>query len=177
MSTRRSKIGPLCALMGLAAGADCAAGLAPRLGAPLTSDQLKPWEITIYPDGRGLPNGRGTAREGKAVYEAKCLSCHGPGGRGHTAEELAGERAPLTEPEPAKTIGNYWPYATTVFDFIRRSMPMGAPGSLTVDEVYAVTAYLLAANKVIAEDAELNERTLPAVRMPNRDGFDRIDAK
>jgi len=161
----------------LALGAASLAGDAPKLGTPLAPDELAKWNITIFPDGRGLPKGRGTAKEGRAVYDKSCASCHGPGGRGATAEELAGSTAPLTSDPPDKIIGTYWPYATTIFDVTRRSMPMQAPGSLSDDEVYAVTAYLLWANKIVREDEEINERTLPLVRMPNRDGFDWIDAQ
>lgn len=153
------------------------AGDSPHLGNHLSADEIAPWSITIYPDGRGLPPGLGTATEGKSIYDAKCASCHGPEGRGATAEELAGSDTPLNSETPDKTIGTYWPYATTIFDVIRRSMPMDAPGSLTSHEIYAVTAYLLAANKIIGDGDEMNAKTLPLVRMPNRDGFDRIDAR
>jgi S-disulfanyl-L-cysteine oxidoreductase SoxD len=111
------------------------------------------------------------------VYAEKCASCHGEGGRGATAEELAGGTNQLNSKTPDKTIGLYWPYATTLFDLTRRSMPMNAPGSLTNDELYAVTAYLLFANGIIGERDEMNANTLPKVKMPNRDGFVGIDAK
>ena len=151
--------------------------VAPKLGVSLTPAQVSAWNISVYPDGRGLPPGRGTAKGGRVVYDTQCASCHGPGGQGATAEELAGPPSKLTGPDPDKNIGTYWPYATTIFDMTKRSMPMGAPGSLTDDQVYAVTAYLLFANKIIAEDFEIDERTLPLVVMPNRDGFDRVDAR
>lgn len=157
--------------------AAASAGEAPRLGRPMTPDELARWSISIFPDGRGLPKGRGTAKEGRVVYDKSCASCHGPAGRGATAEELAGSTAPLTSDPPDKIIGTYWPLATTIFDVVRRSMPMQAPGSLTDDEAYAVTAYLLWTNKLIAEDFELDEQKLPRIQMPNRDGFDRIDAR
>ena len=131
----------------------------------------------MFPDGRGLPAGRGTAKQGAVLFADKCAVCHGPGGRGATAEELTGGSAPLTAKSPDKTIGLYWPYATTIFDFTRRAMPMFAPGSLSADEVYALTAFLLFANGVIAEADEMNATTLPKVRMPNRNGFVGIDAK
>jgi S-disulfanyl-L-cysteine oxidoreductase SoxD len=150
---------------------------APKLGKPLTSAQTAAWDISVFPNGKGLPPGRGTAKEGRSVYDKHCASCHGPGGRGATAEELAGSVSPLNGPDPDKTIGTYWPYATTLFDMTKRSMPMQAPGSLTDDQVYAVTAYLLFANKIIAEDFEVTETSLPAIKMPNRNGFDRIDAR
>ena len=150
---------------------------APKLGAPLPASEIAAWDISIFPDGQGLPPGKGTAKEGRAVYDAQCARCHGPGGQGATAEELAGPPGALNVSDPNKNIGTYWPYATTIFDMTKRSMPMQAPGSLTDDQVYAVTAYLLFANRIVAEDFEINQTTLPNVKMPNRDGFDRIDAK
>lgn len=150
---------------------------APHLGAPMTADDVAKWDLTIFPDGRGLPPGKGTAATGKIIFEKQCAGCHGDDGRGGTAEELVSDPQKLTDEAASKAIGPYWPYATTVFDFIRRSMPAGSPGSLTADELYAVTAYLLAANKVIGDRDEMNPKTLAAVKMPNRDGFDWIDAQ
>lgn len=150
---------------------------APKLGKPMTVEDAATWDLSVFPDGKGLPAGKGNAAEGKTIFENQCASCHGDGGRGATAEELVADPQPLTEEAASKAIGPYWPYATTLFDFIRRSMPAGAPGSLSADEVYAVVAYLLSANKVIAETDEMNAKTLPAVKMPNRDGFDWIDVK
>jgi S-disulfanyl-L-cysteine oxidoreductase SoxD len=162
-------------------GAGCAhavdAANVPRLGTPMTAEEVAKWDLTIFPDGRGLPEGHGTGVEGKDVYDKHCASCHGGGGVGGTAEELVSEPIPLSDPEASKAIGPYWPFATTVFDFTRRSMPPSAPGSLTADELYAVTAYLLAANKVIGETDEMNAATLPKVKMPNRDGFTWVDVK
>ena len=151
--------------------------LAPRLGKPVKAEDAAKWDLNVFPDGKGLPAGRGTTAQGRIVYDEKCASCHGEGGRGATAEELAGGSTALTSKSPDKTIGLYWPYATTIFDFTRRAMPMNAPGSLTADEVYAVTAYLLFANGIIGERDEMNARTLQRVKMPNRDGFIWIDAK
>ncbi len=156
----------------LSAGAE-----APRLGKPISAEEAAKWDLNVFPDGKGLPQGRGTAIEGKVIYDQKCASCHGEGGRGATAEELAGGTNPLDSNAPDKTIGFYWPYATTLFDFVRRSKPMDAPGSLNNDEGYAVTAYLLFANNIIGERDQMNAQTLPKVKMPNRDGFIWIDAK
>ena len=154
-----------------------AAQTAPRLGQPISRQDAARDELNVFPDGRGLPPGRGTGIEGAALFAQKCAMCHGVGGRGGAAEELVGGTAPLTARSPDRTIGVYWPYATTLFDFTRRAMPMNAPGSLQPNEVYALTAYLLAADKVIGERDEMNAVTLPKVRMPNRDGFVWIDAK
>jgi mono/diheme cytochrome c family protein len=149
----------------------------PHLGTPMTADDIAKWDLTIFPDGRGLPEGKGTTAEGKVIFDKQCATCHGAAGRGGTAEELVSEPGHLSEEAASKAIGPYWPFATTVFDFIRRSMPPSAPGTLTPDQLYSVTAYLLAANKVIPENSELDARTLAAVKMPNRDGFDWIDVK
>lgn len=149
----------------------------PRLGKPVAAEIVAKWNTTIFPDGRGLPPGKGTAKEGRAVYDAKCSNCHGPEGRGETAEELVGTEIPLNEPDTSQTIGSYWPYAPTLFDYTRRAMPMDKPGSLTADEVYAVSAYLLQLNGIVDEADEMNAATLAKIRMPNRDGFTPIDVK
>ncbi len=148
----------------------------PRLGRPVSAEQAARSSLNVFPDGRGLPPGRGTGVEGAALFKQHCALCHGEAGRGASAEELAGGSEPLTSAYPDKTIGLYWPYATTLFDLTRRSMPMFAPGSLSASEVYAITAYLLSANGVIGERDEMNSSSLPRVRMPNRDGFVGVDA-
>lgn len=159
------------------AGAGAGDVAAPRFGQPVSPAQAALWNRNVFPDGRGLPAGRGTVAQGQVLFDARCASCHGEGGRGASADELAGGTEPLTAKTPDKTIGLYWPYATTLFDFTRRAMPMDAPGSLSADEVYALTAYLLHANGVIGGGDEMNATSLPRVRMPNRDGFVGIDAK
>jgi cytochrome c len=150
---------------------------APRhygLGRAATAREIAARDIDAGPDGAGLPPGSGTVAEGQLVFAQKCASCHGAKGEGMLPmyPRLVG-RDPVAErfvfgstPGLPRTIGNYWPYATTVFDYVRRAMPLTTPGSLTNDEVYAVTAYLLAANDVIPPDTRLDSTKLKAVRMP-----------
>jgi len=127
------------------------------------------------PDGRGLPPGSGSVLEGKSVYQQQCASCHGENLQGGSGDRLIGGRGSLVndDPEkpPVKTVESYWPYATTLFDYVKRAMPLTAPDSLTNDQVYAVTAYILEQAKIVPQDAVMNARTLANVRMPNRDGF------
>jgi cytochrome c len=144
----------------------------PRLGVPATPEQIAGWDVSIGPDGAGLPPGSGTAAAGKTVYEAKCVACHGVDGAGQPNDQLAGGQGTLRNPAPIRTIGSYWPYATTVFDYVRRAMPYVTPHSLTPDETYALTAYLLALNNVIGQDDVMDANTLPKVAMPNRANFD-----
>jgi len=148
----------------------------PEWGQPASAALIQQWNSDVFPDGEGLPEGNGSAVAGERVYRDHCQSCHGVEGRGGSADELAGARHTLTDNPPDKTIGTYWPYASTVFDFIRRAMPLDAPGSLSNDELYAVTAYLLYLNELIQEKAPMNAKTLPQVKMPNREGFIGIDA-
>jgi S-disulfanyl-L-cysteine oxidoreductase SoxD len=151
--------------------ADAADG--PHFGQPIDSADLAPWDISIGPDGVGLPAGSGTPAQGAQVYaDHGCAACHGDKGSGGPGGQLVGG-GPLNAPdkEPQKLIGNYWPYATTVFDFIRRAMPWQQPKTLSDNEVYAVTAYILELNKIIGEEDVINAETLPKVKMPNRDGF------
>jgi S-disulfanyl-L-cysteine oxidoreductase SoxD len=143
----------------------------PSLGVPMTDAELAAWDISIPPSGAGLPPGTGTARSGAAVYEQKCAACHGVKGVGKPADVLAGGQGTLGSKAPLRTVGSYWPYATTLFDYVRRAMPITNPLSLTNEEVYAVSAYILYLNGIVGEDAQMNAQTLPQVRMPNRDGF------
>src|SRR5262249_49874726 len=142
----------------------------PTLGKPIKESDIQVWDISILPDGTGLPPGSGTPVQGAKIYVAKCLACHGENGKGGISAGLVGG-APITGVDSQKTIANFWPYATTVFDYIRRAMPWQQPRSLTNDEVYALTAYILALNKLTSENDEMNATTLPKVKMPNRDGF------
>jgi cytochrome c len=152
----------------LLSGSALSAG--PNLGKPIEPGDLAAWDIHVLPDGRGLPPGSGTPEQGARIYAQKCAMCHGENGKGGISAALVGG-APLRTIDTPKTIANFWPYATTVFDFIRRSMPWQEPRSLTDDEVYALTAYILALNKLIGENDAMNAQSLPTVRMPNRDGF------
>ncbi len=146
----------------------------PRLGHTVSPEEIAKWDISVFPDGDGLPEGEGNVVEGEKIYEQKCIACHGKNGLGASADQLAGAQNKLTDEYPEQTIGSYWPYATTVFDVVRRSMPMTAPGSLTINEVYAVTAYLLYLNNLITKDDVINTSTLPKVKMPNEDGFKNV---
>ncbi|ETW93857.1 MAG: hypothetical protein ETSY1_37400, partial [Candidatus Entotheonella factor] len=142
------------------------------LGTMATPEQIAGWDIDIRPDGQGLPPGEGTFEEGEAIFLERCASCHGEFGEafGRYPVLVGGEES-LTSQDPVKTIGSYWPYATTVFDYVRRAMPFGAAQTLTDDETYAVTAFLLNMNDIIEEDFVLNQDNLPTIQMPNHDGF------
>lgn len=143
----------------------------PRLGQPVSEADIAAWDIAVAPDGSGLPPGSGTPAQGAKIYAQKCMMCHGEKGTGKPFAVLVGG-APLTNGiDTPKTIANFWGYSTILFDFTRRAMPFQAPRTLTNDEVYALTAYILALNKLIGESDEMNAETLPRVRMPNRDGF------
>ena len=154
------------------------------IGTPATPDQIAALDIDVRPDGMGLPPGSGSAREGAPIYAQKCAPCHGANGEGGAGDALVGaaprdgapfgpeyERWRNGRPDVPFTIGNYWPYATTIFDYVRRAMPASAPGTLTADETYALTAWLLAKNEIISESEAMNAETLPRVRMPARARF------
>lgn len=144
-----------------------------HLGQVVTESELSPWNIDIAIDGTGIPDGRGSVQQGKTLYESKCLQCHGANGQGQPMDRLAGGQGTLDSNAPVKTIGSYWPYATTVFDYVRRAMPLDKPQSLSPNEVYALTAYLLHLNGIVEANAVMDARTLPKVRMPNVDAFRR----
>jgi S-disulfanyl-L-cysteine oxidoreductase SoxD len=143
----------------------------PELGRAATAAEIAARDISIPPGGAGLPAGGGTARQGAAVYAAKCVSCHGDKGAGKPADALVGGIGTLATAKPVRTVGSYWPHATTLFDYVRRAMPLREPLSLADDEVYAVSAYVLYLNGIVGEDEPMNAKTLPLVKMPNRDGF------
>ena len=156
------------ALLTLAVAADAQTY---RLGTAATDRELAGWNIDVTPDGRGLPKGSGTVALGKQVFDSMCAACHGAKGEGKPADRLVGGQGTLKNANPVKTIGSFWPYATTLYDYINRAMPYTAPQSLTPDQVYSVTAYLLYLNGIVASDATLDATSLPKVQMPNRDGF------
>ncbi len=143
----------------------------PRLGRPATAEEIAVIDISIPPSGKGLPAGSGNAVAGEDVYAQKCASCHAVDGTGKPADKLVGGIGSLDSAKPVKTVGSFWPYATTLFDYIRRSMPLNAPMTLTDDETYAVTAYVLFLNDIVSKEQSVNAKSLPRVRMPNRNGF------
>ena len=143
----------------------------PGLGESLSPEALAALDYAVMPNGDGLPGGSGTAENGAVVYKQYCIACHGEGGTGGINDTLAGGRGSLTSDRPQKTVGSFWPYATTIFDYVRRAMPLTSPGVLTNDELYSVTAYLLYVNEVISKDDVIDAKSLPAVKMPNRDNF------
>jgi mono/diheme cytochrome c family protein len=142
-----------------------------HVGRTPTPEEIKAWDIAIGPDGRELPPGRGTVARGKAVYVEQCARCHGATATEGPEMPLVGGKGSLNTAKPLKTIGSYWPYATTLFDYINRAMPFDRPTVMSADDVYAVTGFLLNLNGIIAEQDVMDAKTLPAVRMPNRDGF------
>lgn len=146
------------------------------IGRAATADEVAKIDIDVRPDGKGLPHGRGTVAEGAKVYAAKCASCHGKNGEGATFDRLVATDSGknfdfATNPKLPRAVGNYWPYATTLYDYTYRAMPFMQPGTLTPDETYSLVAYILHLNKIIGEDAVMDRKTLPAVKMPARDRF------
>ncbi|MEQ1772785.1 MAG: cytochrome c [Burkholderiales bacterium] len=143
----------------------------PNLGATPSAAMVAAMDTSIPPSGAGLPAGSGSVAQGQKVYESKCQTCHGPKGAGKPADPLVGGIGSLGTGKPMRTVGSYWPYATTLFDYTRRAMPTNAPQTLSNDEVYAVSAYVLFLNGIVPESAVMTAQTLPQVKMPNRDGF------
>lgn len=141
------------------------------VGRTPSSAEIQGWDVSISPDGAGLPEGSGTAASGKELYANRCAKCHGAKGEGRDSVPIAGGQGTLKNPKPLRTVGSYWPYATTIWDYVRRAMPFNNPGVLTHDQVYSLTAYILFQNGIISETDVMDAHTLPKVRMPNRDGF------
>lgn len=142
-----------------------------RFGRVPTPQEVALWNIDVTPDGKGLPPGSGTAAKGKDVYISNCAACHGADGQGGIGDRLVGGVGSLSSATPIKTVGSYWPYATTLYDYLRRAMPYQAPGSLSNDDYYALVAYLLNLNGIVPDDATLDQRNLVDVKMPNQKGF------
>ena len=141
------------------------------IGRTATPAEIAGWNIDIGRDGSGLPVGSGTVSRGHEVFAQQCAACHGDKGRGGVGDKLVGGQGTLATAEPVRTVGSYWPYAPTLFDYIRRAMPQNAPQSLSDDEVYAVSAYILNLNGLLPADAALDAKSLAAIKMPNRDNF------
>ena len=158
-------------LLLLAAGALFAQSPKYGLGRTPSPAEVQNWDVSVSPDGTGLPEGSGTAAAGKEVYANRCAKCHGAKGEGRDSVPLAGGQGTLKNPKPLRTVGSYWPYATTIWDYVNRAMPFNNPGILTHDQVYSMTAYILFLNGIVSETAVIDAHTLPKVRMPNRDGF------
>jgi S-disulfanyl-L-cysteine oxidoreductase SoxD len=147
------------------------------IGRAASPAEIARWDIDVRPDGQGLPEGRGSVRDGQKIYAETCAACHGENGQGKPADRLVGGHGTLATNEPVRTVGSFWPYATTLFDYVRRAMPFNAPQSLTADQVYAVTAYILYLNNVVPENTILDADSLPKVLMPNRYGFTSPDPR
>lgn len=154
----------------LAADAVCA-GEPYGIGREATPQEIAGWDIDVSPNGAGLPPGRGDVRQGETIFGERCASCHGARGEGKPMDPLVGGEGTLRDRKPEKTVGSYWPYATTLFDYVRRAMPLNAPQSLKPDEVYAVSAYVLFLNGIVPQDTTLDADNLAKIKMPNRNGF------
>ena len=147
------------------------AQVSPSLGEPISEADLAAWDISIETNGDGLPEGSGTVAQGRGVFEAQCMACHGAEGAGQPHDRLVGGHGTLDSMQQIRTVGSFWPYASTIFDYIRRAMPFNTPQTLSDNDVYAVTAYILYLNDIIEADDVMNARTLRRVEMPNADGF------
>lgn len=141
------------------------------VGRPPTPEEIRSLGSAIAPDGEGLPEGSGTVAAGREVFAAQCSRCHGPNGEGNVGPILVGGQGTLASPRPLKTVGSYWPYATTLWDYVNRAMPFDQPGLLKPPDVYAAVAYILNLNGIIREDQVIDARSLPKIVMPNRNGF------
>ena len=141
------------------------------IGRAATPAEIAGWNIDIGRYGKNLPPGSGSVSQGLEVFDQQCAACHGTKGEGGVGDQLVGGQGTLATPKPVRTVGSYWPYAATLFDYIRRAMPQNAPQSLSNDDVYAVSAYILNLNGLFAADATLDAKTLRAIKMPNRNMF------
>ena len=171
MSTRNLWL-VVTAVLGAVAASPVAAQLPTyRVGRPPSAEEVTAWDLTIPADGQGLPPGRGTAALGKPIYVERCASCHGETGQDPKYNILVGGQGTLNTDKPVLSIGSFWSHAPTLWSYINRAQPTDEPGSLTADQVYAVTAYLLHLNGIVKADEIVDAATLPRIRMPNRDGF------
>jgi len=161
----------LACAAGLALTGSCVAQTHYGFGRPATPAQIAAWDIDVAPDGRNLPAGGGSVAHGRDVYKIQCAACHGANGEGGLGDRLAGGTGSLATSKPVKTVGSFWPYATTLFDYIRRAMPLNAPQSLSNEDVYAVSGYVLLLNGLVSESAVIDSSTLISLKMPNREGF------
>lgn len=159
---------------GMSLWASTAVAQSPALGFAPDPALVRAWDIDVSPDGAGLPAGHGSVEDGALIYADKCAACHGEGGNGGPADRLIGGVGTLTSAHPVKTVASYWPYATTLFSFIRSAMPITEPRSLSAHEVYALCAYLLSIDGIVSKDAVLDQKSLPGIAMPNRHGFKSI---
>ena len=171
----RGSVVPIAALAALLNSivppATAMAGKSYGIGRAATPEEIAGWDIDISPDGAGLPAGRGDVAEGRSIYDEKCAACHGAHGEGKPMDRLAGGFGTVFDAKSERTVGSFWPYATTLFDYVRRAMPFDAPESLTPDQVYAVCAYVLYLNNLVPPDAVMDANTLPKIEMPNRTHF------
>jgi S-disulfanyl-L-cysteine oxidoreductase SoxD len=170
MPTRKFHITALTVLA-LASGTPVQAQSPYGIGRPATPAEIAGWNIDIDRTGTNLPQGRGSVGQGRKVFDQQCASCHGARGEGGVGDRLVGGQGTLATPDPIPTVGSYWPYAPTLFDYVRRAMPQNAPQSLSSDDIYAVSAYILSLNGLLAADATLDARALRSIRMPNRSMF------
>jgi hypothetical protein len=159
------------ALVSLPGAASAEAQAPYGIGRTATAAEIAGWNIDVGRDGRGLPFGSGSVTHGREVFEQQCAACHGDKGQGGVGERLVGGQGTLATPHPVKTVGSYWPYAPTLFDYIRRAMPQNAPESLSNDDVYAVSAYILHLNGLLPAGAVLDANSMAAIKMPNRNMF------
>ena len=171
MSSLKARLLTVATAAAMLGGVHAAAQQGPGLGQPISAADLAPWDISIQPTGAGLPAGSGTAAKGAEIYSVKCIACHGEKSAGQPNDRLVGGQGTLTELTQVRTIGSFWPNATTVFDYIRRAMPPDAPNSLSDGEVYNLVAYLLVQNELIPADAVVDAASLPKVKMPAHDRF------
>jgi mono/diheme cytochrome c family protein len=159
------------AFIAVASAADAAQQGPYGIGRAATAAEIAGWNIDIGPDGRGLPPGSGSVTHGREVFEQQCVACHGDKGQGGVGDRLVGGQSTLATSKPVKTVGSFWPYAPTLFDYIHRAMPQNAPESLSNEDVYAVSAYILHLNGLLPADAILDAKTMAAIKMPNRNMF------